>query len=82
MNSGLTRLDNGVFRMSVDSDNVYDPNSAYYGNNGYGRPSVRLESKDAFTKGLFIIDLLHMPGGTCGVWPACTSSLSICIASR
>lgn len=70
INTGLTRLENGAFRMGVDSDNVYDPNAPYYGKNGYGRPSVRLESKDPFTKGLFIIDILHMPGNVCGIWPA------------
>jgi beta-glucanase (GH16 family) len=30
---------------------------------------VRLESKDLYTTGLFILDLEHMPHG-CGVWPA------------
>lgn len=34
-----------------------------------GRASVRLESKQRFTRGLFILDLQHMPGG-CGTWPA------------
>ncbi|KAL2020879.1 hypothetical protein VTK56DRAFT_7870 [Thermocarpiscus australiensis] len=40
-----------------------------------GRPSVRLTSKKAYTKGLFIADIAHMPAGTtdsgsCGLWPA------------
>ncbi|EOO02045.1 putative glycoside hydrolase family 16 protein [Phaeoacremonium minimum UCRPA7] len=34
-----------------------------------GRPSVRVTSKKAYTKGLFIADIAHMPVG-CGVWPA------------
>jgi len=34
-----------------------------------GRPSVRIESKDMFTHGLFLMDVEHMPYG-CGVWPA------------
>jgi len=36
---------------------------------GSGRGSVRLTSIKAWTKGLFIIDLSHMPVG-CGTWPA------------
>ncbi|KAJ9157526.1 Tat pathway signal sequence [Pleurostoma richardsiae] len=34
-----------------------------------GRDSVRVTSKQAFNKGLFIADITHMPVG-CGVWPA------------
>eukprot|EP01031_Cornospumella_fuschlensis_P029319 gene29319-35394_t len=34
-----------------------------------GRDSIRLESTTNFTKGLFILDLDHMPHG-CGSWPA------------
>jgi hypothetical protein len=37
---------------------------------GVGRGSVRIESKKTYTKGLFIVDLKHMPGGICGTWPA------------
>ncbi len=33
------------------------------------RASIRLEGKRRFNRGLFIIDLRHMPAG-CGVWPA------------
>lgn len=33
------------------------------------RNSIRLEGKRRFHRGLFIIDLRHMPAG-CGVWPA------------
>ena len=35
-----------------------------------GRNSMRISSKKAFNKGLFIIDLLHMPASACGTWPA------------
>ncbi|SPQ18874.1 1cd3fd05-b2d5-48a6-a435-eb4b6ae0545c [Thermothielavioides terrestris] len=40
-----------------------------------GRRSVRLTSKKAYTKGLFIADIAHMPAGatgsgSCGLWPA------------
>jgi hypothetical protein len=34
------------------------------------RESIRLEGKTRFDKGLFILDVNHMPTG-CGVWPAC-----------
>jgi hypothetical protein len=33
------------------------------------RESVRLEGKTTFNRGLFILDLRHMPAG-CGIWPA------------
>lgn len=33
------------------------------------RESIRLEGKRRFNRGLFIIDVRHMPAG-CGVWPA------------
>ena len=35
-----------------------------------GRASVRLESRNTYTRGLFIVDIAHMPGGICGTWPA------------
>lgn len=35
-----------------------------------GRKSVRLTSQKAFTHGLFIADIAHMPGNAPGVWPA------------
>jgi len=34
-----------------------------------GRKSIRLESKERFRRGLFVIDAPHMPTG-CGTWPA------------
>lgn len=34
-----------------------------------GRKSVRIESKERFTHGLYLLDLYHMPHG-CGAWPA------------
>ena len=33
------------------------------------RESIRFEGKQRFNRGLFIIDIRHMPAG-CGVWPA------------
>jgi hypothetical protein len=35
-----------------------------------GRPAMRLESKNSYSSGLIIGDFAHMPGSTCGVWPA------------
>eukprot|EP01117_Protostelium_nocturnum_P012930 TRINITY_DN478_c0_g1_i1.p1 TRINITY_DN478_c0_g1~~TRINITY_DN478_c0_g1_i1.p1 ORF type:complete len:310 (-),score=95.71 TRINITY_DN478_c0_g1_i1:58-987(-) len=34
------------------------------------RNSVRLESKQKYVTGLFILDLTHMPASVCGSWPA------------
>ena len=35
-----------------------------------GRLSVRVQSNKAYTHGLFIADIQHMPGSICGVWPS------------
>ncbi|KAK4250826.1 glycoside hydrolase [Corynascus novoguineensis] len=40
-----------------------------------GRASVRVTSKKAYTRGLFVADIAHMPAGaagssSCGLWPA------------
>lgn len=35
-----------------------------------GRSSVRISSKKAYTHALIISDIVHMPGGICGTWPA------------
>jgi hypothetical protein len=39
------------------------------GKDGGFRESVRLEGKQRFNRGLFVLDVAHMPSG-CGVWPA------------
>jgi len=55
---------------------AYQNNQVYLGvdhttdNPSGGRASVRLSSNQAFTQGLFIADIEHMPGGICGTWPA------------
>ncbi|KAI8679781.1 hypothetical protein NCS57_00256700 [Fusarium keratoplasticum] len=51
-----------VVRLGVDNTEKYGLNE--------GRPSIRLESKQAFHHGLFIADFLHMPPSECGTWPA------------
>lgn len=48
-----------VARMSADSSSIASN----------GRASVRISSKKAYTHGLFIADMTHMPSG-CGTWPA------------
>ncbi|KAI1281168.1 glycoside hydrolase family 16 protein [Xylaria sp. FL0933] len=50
-------------KLGVDSINTYSTSDK-------GRPSVRITSNDQFTHGLFIADFAHMPGSTCGTWPA------------
>lgn len=35
-----------------------------------GRSSVRITSTKSYNHGVFILDLGHMPGGICGIWPA------------
>ncbi|KAK6599801.1 putative endo-1,3(4)-beta-glucanase [Botrytis cinerea] len=53
----------GPVYMGVDHTTYLDPA-------GTGRKSVRIMSQKSWTHGLFIADILHMPGGTCGTWPA------------
>jgi hypothetical protein len=60
-NDGLIGISNGSVYMGVDSANVAS---------GSGRASVRVASKKTYNHGLIILDLVHMPGGICGTWPA------------
>ncbi|KAF2184299.1 glycoside hydrolase family 16 protein [Zopfia rhizophila CBS 207.26] len=58
---GLISSSGSSAYMGVDSKNQA-PN---------GRASVRIESKKLYQRGLFILDLAHMPASTCaGTWPA------------
>ncbi|GFF44759.1 probable endo-1,3(4)-beta-glucanase NFIA_089530 [Aspergillus udagawae] len=62
--SGLVKVtSSGSFYMGVDYENTLNPN-------GPGRESVRIESKQYYTEGLYVIDIEHMPGSICGTWPA------------
>ncbi|KAI1324169.1 glycoside hydrolase family 16 protein [Xylariaceae sp. FL0255] len=64
MAQGLVSIDEfNRVRLGVDSVHTYTTSDT-------GRPSVRITSKDDFTHGLFIADFAHMPGSTCGTWPA------------
>jgi Glycosyl hydrolases family 16 len=59
--SGLAGISNNAVYLGVDSTTV---------NPAGGRGAVRVTSKKAYTHGLIIADIVHMPGGICGVWPA------------
>lgn len=52
----------GAVRMNVDSSQLFP-------RGGQGRPALRLVSSNAYTHGLFVFDVAHMPTG-CGTWPA------------
>jgi len=60
--AGLINTNNGQVYMGVDYTTV-NPAAP-------GRASVRVSSNNAYTHGLFIADIAHMPGSICGVWPA------------
>ena len=59
--NGLFKTDNGKVYMGVDSTNPAT---------GTGRQSLRMQSTKAYTHGLVILDLAHMPASICGTWPA------------
>ncbi|KAB5563551.1 glycoside hydrolase family 16 protein [Coniochaeta sp. 2T2.1] len=63
--TGLAGFTQGGIYLGVDNKN---PTTT-------GRSSTRVTSKTAYTRGLFIADIPHMPagtgpGGSCGLWPA------------
>ena len=59
--AGLVQQKDATVYLGVDSQSM---------NPGNGRMSVRLESKASYDQGLIVLDLAHMPGSTCGTWPA------------
>jgi len=59
---GLINTNNNQVYLGVDYTTVNPPSP--------GRDSVRVTSNKAYTHGLFIADIAHMPGSICGVWPA------------
>jgi len=61
----IIRNDGGSVYVGVD----------YWSYTSIGRQSVRLESKQRFMRGLFVLDMQHMPGSICGTWPALYVSL-------
>jgi hypothetical protein len=63
--TGLAGFINGgnatnAIYLAVDTTNVTPA----------GRPSVRVTSKQSYQHFLMIADIVHMPGGICGTWPA------------
>lgn len=48
--------------IGIDSKTLVPPTAR-------GRKSVRIESKEFYGSGLFVLDLDHIPGG-CGTWPS------------
>ena len=68
---GLVGVNNGVVTIKSDSSNVAS---------GRGRNSVRVTSTKQYTHGLVILDLEHMPGSACGIWPAFWMTGPVCFA--
>ena len=83
------RLINGVIYRYIDRKSAQDQgiirnegHSVYVGVDHWsytstGRQSVRLDSKQRFMRGLFVLDMQHMPSSTCGIWSALYASLSM-----
>ncbi|KAG9239887.1 putative endo-1,3(4)-beta-glucanase [Calycina marina] len=63
---GYNPTQNRVY-IGVDNKNVL---GTFQTSANRGRASVRLQSKKAYTHGLFIADFLHVPQQACGIWPA------------
>lgn len=57
--AGLVNTNNNQVYMGVDHTSTLSTSSA-------GRPSIRVSSNKAYTHGLFIADIAHMPGSICG----------------
>ncbi|ORY74605.1 endo-beta-glucanase [Protomyces lactucae-debilis] len=53
----------------IGNDGIAYLHTESYAQAPQGRPSIRISTKRTFTRGLFVLDLLHMPVG-CGTWPA------------
>lgn len=59
--ANLINTNNNQIYMGVDSTSTAT---------GRGRKSVRITSNAVYNHALIILDLDHMPGSICGVWPA------------
>ena len=57
--SGLISSSNSSVVLAVDSKQIME-----------NRSSVRIQSKNSYNLGLIVADVVHMPGGICGTWPA------------
>ena len=58
---GFVSYQQSIF-LGVDYKTVNPPEPS--------RASVRVTSNKAYTQGIFLADIAHMPGFICGVWPA------------
>lgn len=73
---GLISANPGSAQLRVDAKTLLQAPSGpsdYWQKNGVGRKSVRIESQNKWTYGLFIADINHMPttnNDGCGTWPA------------
>ncbi|KAI1341604.1 glycoside hydrolase family 16 protein [Xylariaceae sp. FL0016] len=73
--NGFVQYSNAVNANSTSLAG-YANNAVYLGvdhetmNPTGGRSSVRVNSKNSYTKGLFIADIAHQPAPKCGQWPA------------
>ncbi|KAF2482405.1 concanavalin A-like lectin/glucanase domain-containing protein [Neohortaea acidophila] len=61
--SMITTTDSTV-AWGVDTTQILDPDA------NLGRLSIRLSSIQRYTRGLFVLDLAHMPVAACGSWPS------------
>lgn len=68
MQAGLAKIENGKVFLGVDSERIANLRGSSF--TIHGRDSVRLESKHAWSSGIMITDVEHMPGTACGVWPS------------
>jgi hypothetical protein len=59
---GMISYTPNTTRWGVESTQVLDPSA------NLGRLSLRLNSKQSWTHGLFVLDLAHMPHNSCGAW--------------
>ena len=51
-----------MVNMRADSINVVT--------SGRGRDSIRVSTSKTYQHALVVLDLAHMPGNACGIWPA------------
>ncbi|CEP00625.1 GH16 domain-containing protein [Plasmodiophora brassicae] len=65
----LTASSGGLVPIVNNAQQLRADHTAIVSGNARGRRSVRLESKQQFNGGLFLLDLAHVPVG-CGTWPA------------
>lgn len=63
MSKGLIAYHDDEIYVGVDHETIGSANATG------GRPSVRLESKNEYLKGLMIARFSHLPKNQCGVWP-------------